>query len=175
MKKRPVKNRKIYILLTRLPDQASKWIGFMSHSYYSHASIGLEENQDTFYSFVHSGFRVEKLSWYRSHGKNFPCQVYELDVTEKTYDRIKSLIMFFVTRREQFQYNAMGAVMCCLHMPYKKRRNYYFCSQFVAEVLKEAKALRVRKQTNRMRPGDFAHLKELKLLYHGRLLNYGMH
>ncbi len=53
--------RKIYILLTRLSDNASKAIGILTNSYYTHASIGLEEDLNTFYSFVTKGFKIEKM------------------------------------------------------------------------------------------------------------------
>lgn len=160
--------KKIYILLTRLPNPSSKWIGLLTNSYYSHTSIGLEEDKDVFYSFVHKGFRVERLSWYQKN-LDVACQIYEMNVSEKTYEWIKSIIQYFLYRKEQFQYNAMGAVMCLLHIPYHRRRNYYFCSQFVAEVLKEAKVLRLKKKTTCYRPSDFASMKEFRLVYHGRI------
>lgn len=52
--------RKVYVLLTRFPDNGSKTIGFYTNFYYTHASIGLDEDMDTFYSFVKKGFFVEK-------------------------------------------------------------------------------------------------------------------
>lgn len=160
--------KKIYILLTRIPTKGSKWIGLLTHSYYSHTSIGLEEDQDTFYSFAHKGFRVERLSWYQEH-LDVACQIYEMNVSEKAYDWIKSIIQYFLYRKEKFQYNAMGAVMCLLHIPYHRRKNYFFCSQFVAEVLKEAKVIRLKKKSTRYRPVDFSMMKQCKLIYHGRV------
>jgi hypothetical protein len=44
--------RKIYILLTRLPNFGSKFLTLVTGFYYTHASIGLDEDMNTFYSFV---------------------------------------------------------------------------------------------------------------------------
>lgn len=52
--------KKIYILLTRFPDNDSKTIEFLTNSFYTHASIGLEDDLNTFYSFVTKGFMIEK-------------------------------------------------------------------------------------------------------------------
>lgn len=55
---------KINILLTRFPDNGSKAISFFKRSFYTHASIGLGEDLNTFYSFVWKGFLVEKVTRY---------------------------------------------------------------------------------------------------------------
>lgn len=63
-----MKNKKIYILFTRFPDNGSKVIEALTGCYYPHASIGLEEDWNTFYSFVTKGFIVEKIT--RTHIKS---------------------------------------------------------------------------------------------------------
>lgn len=40
--------RKVYLLLTRFSDNGSKTIGALTKYYYTHASIGLEEDMNTF-------------------------------------------------------------------------------------------------------------------------------
>lgn len=56
LKKREEKSRKIYILLTRFHGFASKAIRCFTGYRYSHTSIGLDEDMNTFYSFVNKGF-----------------------------------------------------------------------------------------------------------------------
>ena len=55
-------SKKITILLTRFPDNGSRFISLLTGYYYTHASIGLPEEQDTYYRFVRKGFIVEKAS-----------------------------------------------------------------------------------------------------------------
>ena len=44
--------RKLYVLLTRFPGRAAIAIQAFTGCYYTHASIGLEEDMNTFYSIV---------------------------------------------------------------------------------------------------------------------------
>ena len=58
------KKKNIYILLTNFHDGGSKLLHFITGNKYTHASIGFEEDINTFYSFVYKGFLVEKISKY---------------------------------------------------------------------------------------------------------------
>jgi hypothetical protein len=82
-----MEKKKIYILLTRLPNTAAPIIEAMTGSYYTHTSIGLEEDMNTFYSFGFKGFVAEKITQrVRPDKTPFPCQLYELDKAEKAGD-----------------------------------------------------------------------------------------
>ena len=82
--------RKVYLLLTKFPDTGTKIINILTGLKYPHASIGLEEDINTFYSFVTKGFIVEDINRYAKPGrKTIPCQLYEMYVTEETYLKIK--------------------------------------------------------------------------------------
>lgn len=54
----------ILILLTRFPNAGSKVIETLTGSCYIHASIGPEEDMNTFYSFVCKGFIAGKITRY---------------------------------------------------------------------------------------------------------------
>ena len=64
-----MKKRKIFILLTKFYDTGSKLLRFATGTYYTHASIGLEEDMNTFYSFVLKGFIEEKITRYNKPGR----------------------------------------------------------------------------------------------------------
>lgn len=92
-----MKKRKVFILLTRLPGTVSGAIHLCTGFYYTHASIGFEEDMNTFYSFVIKGFIVEKISRYvRPDREPFPCQLYELDVSETIYENMKETVQNFM-------------------------------------------------------------------------------
>jgi hypothetical protein len=62
----------------------SKMVQFFTRCYYTHASIGLEEDMNTFCSFVIKGFRVEKITRYEKPDReSFPCMLYEMEVSDE--------------------------------------------------------------------------------------------
>ena len=166
-----MKKRKIYILLISFPDTGSKVIRAMKSCYYTHASIGLEEDLNTFYSFVTKGFIVEKLTKYLKPDREpFPCKLYELEVSEKVYESVKKLLAFYVEFKHLWHYAKLGLALSLLKIPYKKNRFGYFCSQFVAEILIASEAAKLKKSSKAYFPEDFGRLPEAKLKCEGDIL-----
>ena len=58
--------RKITILLTQYPTAMASVLQWLTDFPYTHTSIGLEEDRNTFYSFVKKGFIVEKITRYNN-------------------------------------------------------------------------------------------------------------
>lgn len=161
--------RKLYLLLIRFPDTGSKMIHALTGFNYTHASIGLDEDLNTFYSFVVKGFIVERIDRYVKPDKTpMPCRLYELEVSQRVYDRVKEIVQAFELQRHHFEYSRMGVVMGLCHIPYK-RRFKYFCSQFVAEVLNNSSAVKLRKNSNLYFPDDLRRLPGMKLDFQGNL------
>lgn len=162
--------KKIYILLTRFPDRGSKVLEFFTRYHYCHAAIGLGEDLNHFYSFKRKGFMIEEITRYlHPDRKPFACQLYMMEVPDYTYERIKELITSFAARKSQMRYSNLGLVLSVMRIPFK-RRHHYFCSQFVAEVLKRSHAARLKKSTTLYLPGDLRKLSGVRLIFHGNLL-----
>lgn len=162
--------KKIYILLTRFPDRGAKVLEFFTRFHYCHAAIGLGEDLNHFYSFKHKGFIIEEITRYlRPDRIPFACQLYMLEVPDHTYDRIKALIIGFRGKKEQMRYSNLGLVLSVMRIPFK-RRHHYFCSQFVAEVLKRSHAAKLKKSATLYLPGDLRKLSGVRLIFHGNLL-----
>ncbi len=161
--------RKIYLLLIRFPDTGSKMIHAFTGFNYTHASIGLEEDLNTFYSFVVKGFIVEKIDRYVKPDRTpYPCRLYELEVSERVYDRVKAIVHAFETHSRELEYSRMGVVMGLCRIPYKKKFRY-FCSQFVAEVLRLSRAVQLQRDSNLYFPDDLRRLPGMRLNYQGNL------
>lgn len=166
------RERIIYILLTRFPDNGSKFVGFLANSYYTHVSIGLEEDLNTFYSFVKKGFLVEKVDRYLKPDREpFPCRLYELKVSDKVYESIKKIIHEFVDHKSDYSYTQLGVALGLAHIPLV-RKNQYFCSYFVAEVLKRSEAMKLKKNSALYFPRDFLKMPETSLIFQGNLKGY---
>lgn len=164
--------RKAYILLTRLPDYGSKWVGFLTGYAYTHASIGLDEDLNTFYSFTVRGFLAEKITKYVRPGrKPFPCCLYEMEVSKQIYQAIKEKINVFAAGKRNYRYAKLGAVCSLFHIPFIQKQ-HYFCSQFVAEILGSAKAARLTKSSALYLPRDLAELPNKTMIFQGNLKTF---
>ena len=170
------KTHKIYLLLTKFPDTGSKIIEMLTGGHYPHASIGLEEDMNTFYSFVTKGFIVEKVSRYVKPGRTpYPCQLYELAVPEQVYHNVKQILRYFVSFTPILHYSKWGLVLSLLHIPYRRDRFGFFCTQFVAHVLQTSGAAKLRKRSIHCFSNDLKELPNVQLIYHGnmqRMLDY---
>lgn len=168
-------DKKIFILLTRFADAGSRAIAFFTGFHYTHASIGLEEDMNTFYTFVVKGFMIEKITRYiRPDREPYPCQLYELKVSEKKYEAVKNLLYSFAEQRSKYRYTRLGIALSLLHIPYK-RENAYFCSHFVAEVLEQGNAVALNKDSAKYLPGDLRKLPGLKLNFQGNMRSMLQH
>ena len=163
-------SKKLTILLMRYPGTFPKLMCFLTRFGYTHSSIGLEEDLNTFYSFVKTGFIVEKITRYeKPDRKPFPCALYEIDVPRVVYEKVKQTLSGYEARKKELSYtNASMLLSLLLHIPYRQK-NRYFCSHFVAEVLQRCRAANLPRSSILYLPKDFHKLKETRMIYQGDL------
>lgn len=129
----------IFILLTKYSDVTSEVVYlFGGRRGYTHVSLALADD-GVFYSFNFRGFCVETLEKHRRRGvcKSFR---YELLVTDRAYAVLCRRIEYFRTHAQNFRYTRLGAFCALLHIRFARPR-CYICSQFVAELLQQARVL----------------------------------
>lgn len=165
--------RTVYILLTRSGTYFSRLIHLATQDDYTHASIGLDGPAGPFYSFArkHAQFAlpaglVEETV--TADRWAVPCCLYELQVSEDAYLRLRRRLRSMYAQREIYRYNLFGLLACWFHFPLR-RRNHYFCSQFVAAVLEDCGAVRLPKDSALLRPADFCGVDALRLIHRGHL------
>lgn len=167
-----MKTKKIYILFTRYPGRDAKLLMWRTKFPYTHTSIGLEEDMDTFYKFISKGFLVEKVTKYEKPGRQtFPCALYEINVTEEQYNRVKETVLSYVENKANLKYSTLGLIGSFIGVSFK-RKNHYFCSQFVAEVLEKCEVVKLKKKSSLCFANDIVKLEELKLVFEGTHLSY---
>lgn len=158
--------------MTQYPGRDAKFLRWYTGFPYTHTSVGLEEDMDTFYTFISKGYLVERITRYEKPGRpSFPCALYEIAVTEEVYERVKIMVHDYKARKKMLKYSTLGLVMCFLRIPFE-RKNHYFCSQFVAEVLHKCKVLKLKKRSTLYLPRDISKHKELKLIFTGTHLGF---
>ena len=164
----------LLIMLTRFQDIGSRIISLMTGCRYTHASIALGEDPETFYSFNLRGFHIEhpKGLLEKEHAP-FPCRIYGLEVTDNIYDVAKKLIHGFKERKERYRYSSAGLILAFFHIPLTLHRKF-FCSHFVAEILGLSGAMKLKKRSCLYLPGDFQKMKDLSLCFSGTVQGYAV-
>lgn len=172
--------KNIYIMISQTGTSCSKIFQLFTRAPYNHASIALDENLNSLYSFARqnlyipliAGFVKEDINEgiYKFHD-NTLCQIYRISITEEQYLILQESIRKFEKNKDKYGYNFAGLVAMLFNIPYH-RKYHYVCSQFVAYLLQEANAVRFKKHFSLMRPYDFTSLSEVDLVYSGRLADY---
>lgn len=166
----------ITILLTQYLTKMASVLRFLTAFPYTHASIGLSEDRNTFYIFVKKGFIVEMVTrFHKPDRAPFPCALYELPVPEAVYHRIKAVLQAFETRKSELRYTHRSMLLSLLlYIPYE-RKDCYFCSHFVAEVLQRGNWLHQEKDSILYLPRDFTRLPGVRQVFRGDLLGLSRH
>lgn len=169
--------KNIYILLTKSETILSKIVHLVTADEYTHASIAFDENLQTLYSSSRKNGRTlfpagpctESLySGYFKRHAQIPCAVYELQVSDEAYEKAIKEVEEIMAKANQYHFNIIGLLLCRFNIPYH-RKHYFFCSQFVSEVLHRSQAISLPKDTSLMRPVDYTQLPELFCRFRGYL------
>ena len=172
-----LKKKTIYIFLVRTDSFFSRVIAFFTNTDFTHASIGFDAECKSLYSFarlqtnrpIPAGFVKESAeTGLLALSPNAPCAVFSLKVTDQAYEDIRSQLDNMYANKEKYGYNYLGPFCCFFGIPFK-RRNHYFCSQFVAELLERHHAVQLTKPASLYHPRDIESLEGLELVYKGRL------
>ena len=132
----------ISIIMTKYSDLLSNLIYIMSGGGYTHVSLSLRNAEDSMYSFNYKGFCIETLEKHRHRGVT-KSMSYQLEISDLAYRELTQHVQYFIDHREEFSYTRLGAILCFFRIPFKWQK-HYFCSQFVAEALAHAGAIRLK-------------------------------
>lgn len=168
--------KKIYILLTRSNTLVSRLVYVFTGAEYTHVSISFEENLSTFYSSSRKNGKTMfpagpcresfRYGWFKRYGKIIPCALYELKVSEDVYELAKQVAENIMKNADRYHFNILGLILCKFNISWK-RKNHYFCSQLVGEILLRSHAAEIPKVPTLMRPVDYMEMEELVCLYRG--------
>jgi len=167
--------KSIYILLTKSDTSISKAISFVTADQYTHVSLSFDKKLEPMYSFARkymwfpypAGLKIEPLSkgFYKKNN-HIPCALYELRVEDDVYRKAYTIVDDMMKKADHYKYSVLGLVFCKMEMPIK-REYYYFCSEFVSEVLMKSGAVQLPKVPSLMRPVDYMDMEEFHCLYKG--------
>ena len=169
--------KKIYIFFSKTGTLPSKLIHLSLGGRYTHVSLAITPETSKLYSFArrtlhnpfNAGFMIEDTSTHVfAQYPDCDCAVYSLEVSDESYDKIKTILKRFLQNEKRYTYNFLGALPA--RLGYKFERKYKFtCSQFVAYVLHTSGAVELSKNYSLMMPNDFLELPNINLVYSGKI------
>ena len=175
--------KSIYILLTKSNTVVSRLVKLTTFDKYTHVSISFDEQLSPLYSFARhnirlplpAGLRPEYLDqgFFKQYPQ-IPCALYELKVEDEAYESAKQTVEEMMAESNKYKYNILGLFLCRLSIP-SKRKNHYFCSEFVSEILQNSNAVPLPKKPSLMRPNDYAKLPNLTCRFEGKIFGLIQH
>lgn len=170
----------IYILLTDTGTMFTRLIKRYTAAPYNHASIALDEELKEVYSFGRkcatnpwsAGFVEEDINEgvYR-HFPSTRCVVLRLKVTMEQFEELKRSIQYYKRNKELYKYNLLGLFFLAMKRSYAPK-HAYFCSQFVAELLRGMNLKLWNRSSALVTPHDFLIHPDFEVIYEGMLYDY---
>ncbi len=173
--------KSVYIVLTSTGTALSQMIKSYTKEKYNHVSISLNEELTEMYSFgrrnpinpLDGGFVKEDVeigtySWF----PHTECKILRLEVSLQEYGKITRFIDTFKKKQKKYVYNFVGLFGVVFNTPLEIE-GAYFCSQFVAEILRRSGIQLFEKPSSLVQPAEFLELDIFDPLYEGKLYEYG--
>lgn len=170
--------RKVYVILTDTGTVLTKMIKLYTKKPHNHASIALDDQLWDVYSFGRKRPRNPFIAGFVRENirggifRNADCEIYCCTLTEKQYETICQKIKEIEENKQNYRYNLLGLFAVMFNMEFD-RKNAFFCSHFVAALLKES-GIEINKQKplSLVTPDDIKEASSLELVYEGKLADY---
>lgn len=169
--------RKIYLLLTDTGTVLNRVIKSYTGKPYNHASIAFDAALTEVYSFGRKTERNPFIGGFVREDlcsvlfRQAECAVYSLTVTKDQYQIMRRYVQEIYVQRERYRYNFIGLFGVMVQKPVE-RKHAFFCSQFVASVLKKGRVLYLGKDPSLLEPGELPYAGNFQLVYEGRVQDY---
>lgn len=170
----------IYIVVTQTGTVLSRILKIVTKAEYNHVSISLDPSLDQMYSFgrknaynpIWGGMVQESPKW--GTFKRFSgtkAKIIGIEIDTQDYENIKNRIEEMYSHKEDYHYNFYGLAYGYFNIPYKKD-NYYYCSEFVRDILIKGKIITEIELNAVVKPIDFLSLNNYQEIYEGYLKDY---
>ena len=170
--------KKIYLVLTHTGTVLSNIVKWYTKNKFSHISIALDENLKEMYSFgrknPYNPFWGGLVHEYIDSGTfkrfyNTECEVYYLEIPDKSYKVIKNKILQMYDERNKYKFNIVGLFAVSINKKIKPKNSYY-CAEFAQYLLNEANIK--NELPTIIRPEHFKELDGIQEIYKGYLRDY---
>ena len=173
----------IYLVFSKTGTWLSRVLRVILKKKYVHVSLSFDDRLNYMYSFgrvnpnnpFSGGFVIEDLrkGVYR-RSREAECIVYKLKISDDQYQQMKYKLQDFEKNKQNLKYNFIGLFAVLLNVQLK-RRNKYFCSQFVSELFIDSRIINNSKPAEVFRPEDFIiSINNLEPIFEGNVKDYVM-
>ncbi|MBM7601134.1 hypothetical protein JOC34_003555 [Virgibacillus halotolerans] len=175
-----MEDRTIYFLFTDTGTYLSKAINYCTRQTLNHVSISFDSELSEVYSFGRKqprnpfigGFVKEDIR--SDFLKNSNCAIYSYTFTEQECTSILNNIKEIEADQSNYKYNFIGLIGVLLQIEIN-RKHAYFCSQFVAMMLRDSEHFNISKPACFTTPTDIRMHEGMQLIYEGKLKDYQVH
>ncbi|XKF67507.1 hypothetical protein LG329_11530 [Virgibacillus necropolis] len=168
---------KVFIILTDTGTLFTKMIKYYTRKPYNHASISFDPHLTDVYSFGRKSERNPFIGGFVKEDiqdglfKQARCAIYCCEVTDIQVQKVNRYIKKIEAQKHLYRYNLLGLFAVTVNKQIK-RENAYFCSQFVATVLKECGIIDFTKPLSLVTPHDLQEASNFQLVYNGNLKEF---
>lgn len=168
---------KLYIILTGTNTILNKTIRMYTRKNFNHVSISFDPLLNNSYSFGRKNannpfvgsFIREDYSDVFFNGVQ--CEIYEFEISREDYINILNKVKWMEVNKSDFKYNFIGLFGILFNIKIK-RKNHFFCSEFVATLLKDTLESTLFENPSFVQPHHFSEIENIKLIYKGEIKNY---
>lgn len=172
-----MRDKAIYFIFTDTGTYLSRVINYFTNQSLNHVSIAMDADLREVYSFgriqpqnpFSGGFVREDVRG--KFLKNARCAVYKFYFSEAELEQIMTRIKQIEAEKCHYKYNFIGLIGILFNIEIN-RKHAFFCSQFVAWVLRDLRTFHVEKPICFTTPSDIRSHAGMQLIYQGILKDY---
>ena len=171
---------RVFLVVSQSRSAPATMLKLITRAEYNHVSIGLTEKLDKMYSFGRlnaynpfiGGFVEESPNFGTfKRFKNTKVLIFSLDVGTEKYNEISDYIFNILSDRKNYHYNYYSLFLA-IFKKVKKRDKYFYCSEFVRDVLRNSNVQGSHEMPEIVKPINFLNLPNIELIYKGKLKDY---
>ena len=177
--------KSFYVVLSRTGTIMSRMISKLTGDWYTHASISLDDNLQTMYSFGRlwaynpwfGGFVKESVEFGTMRRfRNADTLVLRIEVSEEKYEEIVAYVTAMYAERKKYKYNYLGVFFSKWRVRVSSRKgNRFYCSEFVKHLLERFGIIQPDEFGQVVRPMELLKLKQGgkgQIIYRGALCQF---
>ncbi len=170
----------VFIVFSKTGTWLSRVLSKAGNFKYMHSSISFIEDLSIMYSFgrikprnpLIGGFVKESInSGVYQFSKKNEIKVYKMKISSEQANQLKEEINRFENQARMYHYNFLGLVFIPFKIKYV-RKHYYFCSQFITELLMKIAILDQSISPEWTSPKDLIDYLDLEMVFEGYIVDY---
>ena len=175
----------LYVVLSRTGTILSRAISKITGDWYTHASISLDDDLQTMYSFGRlwtynpwiGGFVKESTEFgIMRRFRSADTLVMRVEVSDEKYAEIVHYLTTMYAERKKYKYNYWGLFLSKWKVPVRSRKaNRFYCSEFVNDLLERFGIIKQGEFGEVVRPMELLKLNQGgkgKVIYRGALCQF---